>query len=194
MVRPKTFDMDEILDKAVEVFWSRGYEGTSLTVLEEQLGIGRQSLYNAFGDKHTLFLKALERYDRHSADWLTRQFGPGAGLDELRGWFRGLVEFLTPEGPRRACLIANSLLEKGGCDGEVRDACGGSTRRMLAVFSRVLATAAARGEIEANADVDGLSRLLLAQTHGLSVLAKAGLSKSDLEAANEALFVRFAPR
>ena len=64
MPRPKSFDEDAVLDQAVELFWDRGYEGTSLADLEAHLGLGRQSLYNAFGDKHTLFLKALDRYRR----------------------------------------------------------------------------------------------------------------------------------
>ena len=64
MARPKSFDEEAVLDQAVQLFWERGYEGTSLADLEAHLGLGRQSLYNSFGDKHALFLKALDRYRR----------------------------------------------------------------------------------------------------------------------------------
>ena len=64
MARPKAFDVERALDRAVEVFWTRGYEATSLCDLLEHMEIGRQSLYDTFGDKHGLFLAALERYRR----------------------------------------------------------------------------------------------------------------------------------
>jgi AcrR family transcriptional regulator len=62
MPRPREFDPDLVLDRAVELFWAKGYEGTSISDLEEHLGMGRQSLYGAFGDKHELYVKAMDRY------------------------------------------------------------------------------------------------------------------------------------
>src|SRR5215211_1091932 len=113
MPRPKSFDQDAVLDQAVQLFWERGYEGTSLAELEAHLGLGRQSLYNTFGDKQTLFLKALERYRRiMSEEVLAPLNAPDASLDAIRAFFKASVESLTAPGPRRACLVANTILER----------------------------------------------------------------------------------
>ena len=114
MPRPKSFDEDVVLDQAVQLFWARGYEGTSLADLETHLGLGRQSLYNTFGDKQSLFLKVLERYRRNVAEGVLAQLNaPDAGLDAIRAFFKTSVESLTAPGPRRACLVTNTILERG---------------------------------------------------------------------------------
>src|SRR5690349_24968801 len=102
MPRPKSFDQDTVLDQAVQLFWERGYEATSMADLEAHLGLGRQSLYNTFGDKQALFLKALERYRNDvGGEALARLNAPGAGLDAIRSVFHWVVESLTAPGPRR---------------------------------------------------------------------------------------------
>src|SRR5436190_14901639 len=114
MPRAKSFDQDAVLNQAVELLWERGYEGTSLADLEARLGLGRQSLYNTFGDKQALFLKALDRYRRTAGEAAFAQLNaPGAGLDAIRAFFRMSVESLTAPGPRRACLLANTIVERG---------------------------------------------------------------------------------
>src|SRR5262245_45794190 len=100
MPRPKSFDEDAVLDRAAQLFQQCGYEATSLADLEAHLGLGRQSLYNAFGDKQSLFLKALERYQRTvTTDDLSRLKSSGGGLDAIRAHFRATVESLTAPGP-----------------------------------------------------------------------------------------------
>src|SRR5918999_5563657 len=102
MARPKSFDEEAVLDQAVQLFRERGYEGTSLADLEAHLGLGRQSLYNSFGDKHALFLKALDLYRREVGEpGVSRLNAPGAGLQAIRAFFRWSVHMLTVPGPRR---------------------------------------------------------------------------------------------
>src|SRR5215210_3872796 len=109
MGRPRSFDESAVLDQAVELFWSRGYEGTSMADLEEHLGIGRQSLYNAFGDKQDLFLRALERYaTRGAAGPEARLTAPGAGLAELRAYFDDVLEMVASSSDRRACMVVQT--------------------------------------------------------------------------------------
>lgn len=76
MARPKEFDVDQVLDRATELFWTKGYEETSMRELEEGLGVGRQSLYSTFGDKHELFLAALDRYAAQQGRSWRRCSGP----------------------------------------------------------------------------------------------------------------------
>src|SRR5690606_20762283 len=92
--RPRTFDEDEALDRAMRVFWARGYERTSLPELLDAMGIARQSLYHAFGDKRALFLRCLDRYAAEAArPTLERLRAPGRAIDALldvvRDWGRG---------------------------------------------------------------------------------------------------------
>ena len=189
MPRPKSFDEDAVLDQAVQLFWERGYEGTSLADLEAHLGLGRQSLYNTFGDKQTLFLKALERYRSHVGDQrLAELNAPGAGLDAIRVFFRASVESLTAPGKRRACLVANTIVERGSQDPDALLRCNHARDGLERAFRRALAQGKSRGELPDGLDVEATAALLIIQTYGLSVLAKTGASAGELEAAVEALF------
>jgi TetR/AcrR family transcriptional repressor of nem operon len=189
MPRPKSFDQDTVLDQAVQLFWERGYEGTSLADLEAHLGLGRQSLYNAFGDKQTLFLKALERYRSRVGDQrLAELNAPGAGLDAIRAFFRASVESLTAPGKRRACLMANTILERGSQDPDSLMRCNNARNGLERAFRRALVRAKATGELPDGLDVEATATLLVVQAYGLSVLAKSGASAGELHAAVEALF------
>ncbi len=188
MPRPRSFDEDAVLDQAVQLFWERGYEGTSLADLETHIGLGRQSLYNTFGDKQTLFLKALERYERAVVEKrLGHLTAPGAGLDAIRAFFKASVELLTAPGPRRACLIANTILERGSEDANVLLRCNHARADLERGFRRALAQAKARGELSEGLDVEATATLLVIQSYGLNVLAKTGATAEELHGAVEAL-------
>ena len=189
MARPKSFDQDAVLDQAVQLFWERGYEGTSLADLEAHLGLGRQSLYNTFGDKQSLFLKALERYrSQVSEQRMAELNAPGAGLDAIRAFLTASVESLTAPGKRRACLVANTIVERGSQDPDALLRCNHARDGLERAFRRALAQAKSRGELPEGLDVEATATLLIIQTYGLSVLAKTGASAGELEAAVEALF------
>ena len=187
MPRPKSFDESAALDRAVELFWERGYEGTSIADLEERLGLGRQSIYNAFGDKHQLYLKALERYqDRSAEQHLAGLTAPGAGLEAIRRYFTTLVEGLTEPGPRKACLIANSILELAATDEDTRVRCASSRDAALRGFRRALRNAVEQLDLPKGFDVNGAALMLVTQMYGLSVMAKTGASRESLRGAAEA--------
>src|SRR5258707_8496431 len=106
MARHREFDRDEVLHKAMEVFWSRGYSAASIQDLVKHMGINRQSLYDTFGDKHALYLLALDRYreveSRKVFELLER---PGSVKKTLRQLFAGVVEGSLCDGQRRGCFI-----------------------------------------------------------------------------------------
>jgi TetR/AcrR family transcriptional repressor of nem operon len=188
MPRPKSFDQDAILDQAVDLFWERGYEGTSLADLEAHLGLGRQSLYNAYGDKQALFLKALDRYRRTVAgDAVTRLSAAGLGLDAIRGFFRWSVDMLTVPGARRGCMVANTILERGPQDPDALLRCNHARDVLLRGFRRALTAAKAKGEVSASLDVEAAAILLVTHNYGLCVLSKTGVPAEELRASVEAL-------
>ncbi|MEP7177199.1 MAG: TetR/AcrR family transcriptional regulator [Gemmatimonadales bacterium] len=188
MGRPKAFDEDAALDRAAELFWTQGYEATSISDLEERLGVGRQSLYDTFGDKRRLFLRAIERYTEWNRDGLVGGLlDPDAGMGAVRDYFRALAIGLTNSTPRRACLIANSLLEIGCEDREVLSRCQKGQRAMHRGFEHALGHAVAAGELPRDLDVSLTARLLTSQVYGMSVLSQAGASASELRQLAEGL-------
>lgn len=189
MARPKSFDRDQVLDRAVEAFWAGGYEATSIAELERVTGVGRQSLYDTFGDKHRLFVEALDRYARRNAAMLGES-DAAAGLAGLRAYFANVVAFLSPGGPRRACLIANTILELGARDPEAATVCRRNQETVHATLRRALDVAVERGEVAADLDVDATARMLVAQVYGLSLLAKMGADAEELRQGADALLDR----
>jgi TetR/AcrR family transcriptional repressor of nem operon len=187
MARPKSFDEDVILDRAVQLFRERGYEGTSMADLEAHLQLGRQSLYNTFGDKRALYLKALERYEQQIADTtLAVLEAPDAGLGAVRSWLATNAAMLGAPGPRAGCLVVNSTIERPG-DPPTAARCSRARQRMLEAVRGALARARAKGELSHHRDLDGLSRLLVAHVYGLAVLARAGTPAAELRSATEEL-------
>jgi len=187
MARPKSFDEDTVLDRAVQLFRERGFEGTSMADLEAHLQLGRQSLYNTFGDKHALYLKALDRYQQRVSDTMLAALeAPDTGIDALRQWLESNVEALTAPGARAGCLVVNSLVERPD-DPPMVARCGSARRRIAAAVQAVLTRAKLRGEISLERDVEGLTALVVAHSYGLSVLARAGVPGPELRAASEAL-------
>jgi TetR/AcrR family transcriptional regulator, transcriptional repressor for nem operon len=181
MPRPKSFDEEALLDRAVKLFQERGYEATSLSDLETHLGVGRQSLYNTFGDKRALYMKALRRYHEGVKEGaLGRLSAPGAGLEQIRTFFRESIELLTAPGPKRTCLVANTILERGSEDTEALSSCNQARAGLERAFRQALSQAKRRGEIDKRVDVDATAMLLVIQNYGLNILAKAGVSAEEL--------------
>jgi TetR/AcrR family transcriptional regulator, transcriptional repressor for nem operon len=188
MARPKSFDEDAVLDQAVELFRERGYEGTSLADLEAHLGLGRQSLYNSFGDKHTLFLKALDRYKQEVGDSIVATLtAPDAGLEAIRGFFHSAVESLTTPGRRKGCLLTKTITELGSEDPAALLRCNNGRDSLERSFRQALIRAKARGEVSPDLDVEATATLLGIQNYGLNVMATTGATADQLNAAVEAL-------
>ena len=190
MARSKEFDVEQALDRAVELFWRKGYEATSMRDLQEHMGIGRQSLYDTFGDKRQLFLAALDRYNAGNAGRVRETLlDEDASLPALRAWFDDLIAFLTPRGERVGCLLANSIVELGQQDPEVASCCRGGEKVARRGFRAAAARAIARGELAAADDPDEVADYLQAQVYGLTVLAKNGASRTTLKRVVERAFV-----
>ncbi len=111
--RPREFERDDVLDKAMQLFWSQGYEATGVAELCSHMGLGRQSLYNTFGDKEALFNEALRHYRKARLQPMVETLrGSGSGLQNVRrildGW-----ETAGAQMAQRGCLMANSIAEFG---------------------------------------------------------------------------------
>lgn len=191
MGRPKAFDEDTALDAATELFWTQGYENTSVSDLEAGMEMGRQSIYNAFGDKRALFLKVLERYASWNGETLrSTLFAPGAGLEAIHDYFAEQLDFVATDEPRRGCLLANSIVELAGVDPGVDQRCRVSRDTVLRGFEHALGNAVRAGDLPAELDVSAAARMLMAQSYGIAVMSKTGASREELAAGVDAFLGR----
>lgn len=174
MARQKEFNRDEVLHKAMEVFWTRGYERTSIQDLVQHMGINRQSIYDTFGDKHTLFLQALDRYREIQTQKVFAVLErPGSMKKNLRQLFEEAVaSSLSAEG-RRGCFVGNSMSELSGRCKETATRTCSSVASAERTFQRALQRGKEQGELRRVSDTRAVARFLYCNLQGLLLVAKA---------------------
>jgi AcrR family transcriptional regulator len=178
--RPREFDVDEALDRAVEVFWRQGYEATSLTDLTDAMHIGKPSLYAAFGNKEQLFKKALDRYTEGAGSYAVRAWARPTARDVVDAFLRGAVEATTQPLSPHGCLgvqgaLATSPASQGAHDllVEWRDA---ARAGLEGRFTRALE----EGDLPPGSDPARLARYVVAVSFGIAVQAAGGAEFDDL--------------
>lgn len=174
MARPREFDEAAALDAAIQCFWSRGYEATSVRDLANAMGIAGPSLYNTFGDKRTLYRQALEHYvERGFCDRVRRFESELAPRAAIGAFFDEIIELSLADDQRKGCLIVNSALELAPHDPEFQAALADVLRDMEAFFHRCVKAGQDTGAISASLPADDLARMLLGLLMGLRVLARS---------------------
>ncbi len=182
MTRTKAFDEDAALLRAMALFWEKGYAAASLAQLTACMGISRQSLYDTYGDKRGLFLKALDRYCAFVGGRLLPLLsGESPGLAEIKTAIAAVIDFLLAYPKPRACLMANSAMEVAPHDSTVAGKVAAFHRTLEAAFATALGNARARGEIANPTDPAILARYLVATVNGMAVAAKAGATRENLQ-------------
>jgi TetR/AcrR family transcriptional regulator, transcriptional repressor for nem operon len=188
MARTKAFDPDGAVDRAVEVFWRQGFAGTTPQNLVDALGIGKGSLYNAFGSKHGLFTLALSRYaDEQAAGLVEFLAQAGPVRPKLRQAMQIIVEMSFGDASRRGCLAVNTAAEVGRADDEINVHVQRMFDRTEAAFQGALVEARRTGEIAGTVDPAATASLLLTTLIGIQVLAKSAPDQSRIERAIDAL-------
>jgi TetR/AcrR family transcriptional regulator, transcriptional repressor for nem operon len=180
VARTKEFEPVVALDAAMELFWRKGYEAASMRELLDAMGIGRGSFYDTFGDKHTLFLSALDRFQEVRTSWVEEVLR-GDGLDGIEEVFRRSLDGLFQFQPPRGCLLANSAVELAPHDPEVAARISSYIWRTEDAFRGALQRARDRGEIPSEGDPRSQARFLVNTLHGMRVLARAGADRETLE-------------
>lgn len=180
VARPKEFNRDEALDRALSVFWEQGYEATSTDDLLRAMGIGRQSMYDTFGDKHRLYVEALERYNATNTAALAERLALGdSPLRAIESALLGIAEENTKQ-RAKGCMGVNATAELGQSDPEVAGVIKASTRYCEAAFERAVREARRRGEVAAGVDETAAAKFLLSTLRGLRLSAKSGASPETL--------------
>ncbi|MEW2388592.1 TetR/AcrR family transcriptional regulator [Streptomyces venezuelae] len=187
MARTKEFDPDAALQSALELFWRRGYEATSMADLVEALGIGRASIYATFGNKHELYLKALERYAESQNPRLLAELSqPGPALPAVRAVVRRFGdEAASAQGRLNGCFITNTATELGPHDASAARRVERSWEYVETLLHSALVRAQAQGELPEDRDPLALARMLLTLMQGLRVIGKASQDGARLRDATE---------
>lgn len=184
--RPRAYDPDKALDGAMALFWSQGYSATSLDALSAATGMNRPSLYGAFGDKKSLYLKALALYHDAALAAIDRAFSVPALRDALGRFFAGaLALHLSGETAQRGCLLVGTAAVESVSDPEIRAVLAGAMADYDARIEARLSLARERGELSPRADVAGLARLVSAVLYSSAVRARAGDSRESLAATDQ---------
>lgn len=174
MPRPKEFDRDQVLDLATDLFWRRGYEATSIGELVEALGIGRQSLYDTFGDKHALYLAALDRYRQRHGGMVGIVLETEQPLRRaMRSLFEGVIDHLLSDPEGKACMMVAAVSERCPKDAEVATRFCQNLEGMERAFTRRFARAREEGEIARHLEPTALARYFINTLNGLQITAKA---------------------
>jgi TetR/AcrR family transcriptional repressor of nem operon len=172
MARPRTFDEDAILDRAMLLFWRKGYEATTMSDLVEELGLGRGSIYAAFGDKHQLFMRVLTRYlDRQDELLKSALDDERPPVAQLRDVLDRLLEADAKCGIA-GCFSVNSIAELVPNDEEVAKLALRSMRNAEEAFTRQLERAARDGELAESVSPECAARLLITLVQGLQIVRK----------------------
>jgi TetR/AcrR family transcriptional repressor of nem operon len=173
----KQFDRSLVLGKALNVFWSNGYEKTGMTLLVEELGIGRQSLYNTFGDKRKLFIEALTFFrDSQMGQMIELLEKEGSPLENIREICK-YWETDCSANDFQGCMLGNTCAEFGDKDPEIAQFLQDSFLMGEEAFFKVLERAKQAGELRADLNSLDLARLILNTGQGLSVVSKVKKDK-----------------
>jgi TetR/AcrR family transcriptional repressor of nem operon len=176
MARPREFDADDALERATRLFWTKGFEQTSLDELCTATGLGRSSLYAAFGDKRALYLRALARYEERSLARIAAAFDGRPVREGLAAFLGGLVDDIVAGPGRRGCFIGNCAAELARLDATAAARVRRSLERIEAAFKGVLAR-----QLPPSADVGALARFLTAAIQGLRLVGKTNPDRATLD-------------
>lgn len=174
----KQFDTDAALEKAMQMFWRRGYEATSMQDLVDCMGVNRGSMYATYGDKHAIFVAALLRYDENRR----RQFIADIESrlpprEAIRALFDGFMSGVNESSSSKGCFLTNTALELAAHDPEVAKIVSHSQEEIEAFFLRSVRAGKARGEISVSVKPTEAARGLLASLIGMIVLSRSRPNK-----------------
>lgn len=178
--RPKTFDSEQALEKAMNVFWSRGYEGASLAELTEALGINKPSLYAAFGNKEELFRKAVGRYLQGPSAFVGEAVEAPTSRQVAENFLLKAAEFLTDDRHPKGCMVVQGALSCGQGAELIHQELINYRDQYEKALRKRFKKARKEGDLPEDADPAQLAKLLATLHQGMSVQASSGATREQL--------------
>ncbi len=183
MARPREFNAEDALEKAMQLFWAKGYEATSLADLTAEMGLSKSSLYDTFGSKHELFLSAMDRYNetvaaRRAAGVIDGAKDSRAGIAAV---FAAFLDEMVGQGEKRGCFVNNSAVELAPHDAAVAARAAAGLAHIEETFYDAVSKGQEVGDIMPARDTRALARYLTMSLNGLIVLAKTNPERAALD-------------
>jgi AcrR family transcriptional regulator len=173
MPRRKSYNTDDVLEKAMQVFWNYGYEQTSVRMLEKEMGINQFSIYSSFTSKHNLFVESLKKYREYvNKNVYGDLLKPGARLKDLERFLNRFAEDKKTGEKSKGCLVVNSTGEINPADDDVSIELNNYYMFIKNMLKQVLINSVEAGEIPKDTDTEKYSNYLLGVMQGLSIGAK----------------------
>jgi AcrR family transcriptional regulator len=181
MGRPREFDEQQVITAAKDAFWAHGYAGTSLAELMAATGLGKGSLYGAFGDKHELFVRTFDEYCRDALTAVEAQLtGDGPAYDRLVAHIHEVTESTISDVERRGCFLAKGTAELAETDPAVGERVQTTFNRLVELLTECVAAARREGALAADVDPAALAATVLATLRGIEALGKGGADAATL--------------
>ncbi len=178
--RPRQFDVDNVMDRAVDLFWKKGYRATTTRDMEDALGLGQSSIYNTIGSKQELLESAIDRYEELATRALLEPLRQSTnGLKAIDRFIVSLKRWITSD-DRHGCMLTNAMAEDGGSTTSIKRRTHKYRERLRNELHRVLLRASDNGEISANVDVEASAMLLVGLVLGLNVAARGDAPDNEL--------------
>lgn len=182
MPRTKAFDKDEMIEKAKQLFWKKGYEGTSMEELVTTLGISRSSLYDTFGDKHQLYCETLSSYAKENVYTLAEQAKTAADpLQFIKDVFEIVMQQVKKDSEKKGCYVVNSIVEFANRDEEVKLITDANNKAFEKMLEQLIQRGQADGSITSAKSPKQLSKFLFNTICGIRVGAKSNAGIKDLQ-------------
>jgi AcrR family transcriptional regulator len=181
--RPREFDIDKALDRALRVFWRKGYEGASLPDLTKAMRINRPSLYAAFGNKEALFRKAIDRYVEGPGAFVREALQQPTAKAVVEKLFRGTIELVTDSRYPRGCFMVQGALACGDSADCARREMAKRRDASVTNLCKRFERAVGEGDLASDANPTDLARFVTTVMHGIAVQAASGASRDELERA-----------
>ncbi len=178
MPRPIQYEKQKVLDQAMEVFWTNGYEATSMDVLVDRTGLNRRSMYKLFGGKQGFFIRVLQNYLEQVTPAMTAPLIDKQGFDAIATFFK---QFKCFDG-NRGCLVTNTAVEKALFDREAKQLIAAFYDQLEQMFRERLEQAKNNNEIRSDIEIQAMAKQLLCMAQGLGVFGKVRESQDECKA------------
>jgi len=193
MPRPKSFDPETALAKAMGVFWDKGYDAASITDLTTAMGINRFSLYDTFGDKRTLYVKALEYYQTSVVEPMIERIGTAGSLDELIAYFEQIVEYQHACEHAPCCLMHKATVVQSGSDQDLQACIESMRKRFHDAFREALTRCRNNSDLRSGLSVPDAAWVLMLVQAGLVSYTAIPIPKRQARAAIRMVLESFRP-
>lgn len=181
MARPLEFNPDEVLGQALELFWEKGYDATSLSDLLAAMQLSKSSFYQSFGNKHQLYEQCLQHYRySKSSSMLSELENASSALSFIKKLFNSIAKDVSDDKGRWGCMIMNSASAKAPFDDKIGSIVHDGAKQFEDIFYKAVKKAQAEGDIPGDKNPEILARFLVSSRSGLLAMAKAGASREEL--------------